>query len=435
MKLRTRLLTQETAIILGTVIATIISVLIYGCLFAEFTKKPVKGLVNSSLVAVMTDNKVIHKSDGLSDIAIKEIFMNLEMEKDEYKLNGYNYKVSFDSSGGQFTVLKLTPVIDIAGDYKNLLLFTIISFIISFIIANLIAQSYNKKYITDPILQLKDDMEKLSLGELESAVNCNYDVREISELSEAVENLRLKLKESVYYREKFESDRKFLISGISHDLRTPITAVRGYIEGILDGMANTREKQNEYLKKAINKIDTMRTMIDDLLLYSKLDMNQLAFCISEVSILDYMKQRVADNTMYYEQQKKQIKFHGGISEDINVRIDATRFERVIQNIFDNSMKNISENTGITEVFLRENSASVIIEIKDNGKGIKKEDLPNIFKRFYRGDSARSAAGSSGLGLTIAKQIVEGLGGRIWAVSEEDKGAAILISLKKTERTL
>lgn len=107
-----------------------------------------------------------------------------------------------------------------------------------------------------------------------------------------------------------------------------------------------------------------------------------------------------------------------------------RFKRVIENIFSNAIKHTKAGEGIVEVSIRENSSSVIIEIADNGGGIKKEDLPNIFSRFYRGETARGSDGSSGLGLTIAKQIVEGIGGLIWATSSEGKGTSILISLKK-----
>src|SRR5690606_29390525 len=111
-------------------------------------------------------------------------------------------------------------------------------------------------------------------------------------------------------------------------------------------------------------------------------------------------------------------------------IDTTKFKRVLQNIMDNAKRSIEEHTGQLIIILRETNSSVVIEFKDNGKGINKKDLPHVFERFYRADTAREVRGSSGLGLAIAKQIVEGLGGRIWAVSEIGQGASIIISLKK-----
>jgi len=100
---------------------------------------------------------------------------------------------------------------------------------------------------------------------------------------------------------------------------------------------------------------------------------------------------------------------------------------------DNAKRNIENSIGQITITLRETRSSVIIEFKDNGKGISQQDLPYVFERFYRADTARAVEGSSGLGLAIAKQIVEGLGGRIWAVSEIDEGASIIISLKKVKK--
>ena len=115
-------------------------------------------------------------------------------------------------------------------------------------------------------------------------------------------------------------------------------------------------------------------------------------------------------------------------------LDMNRFGRVIQNILDNAKKNIAHGSGRVDVTLRRKLHNVILEIHDNGVGIKEEELPHIFDRFYRADSARKIRGSSGLGLAIAKQIVEGLDGRIWATSVYGKGTSILISLKVISET-
>lgn len=111
-------------------------------------------------------------------------------------------------------------------------------------------------------------------------------------------------------------------------------------------------------------------------------------------------------------------------------IDRDRLKRVILNIIDNSRKYMDKNNGEIVIMLRETNSSIVIELRDNGHGIDKNDTNKIFNRFYRGDSARTGASGSGLGLAIAKQIVEGHNGRIWAVSHEDKGTSILISLAK-----
>lgn len=174
-------------------------------------------------------------------------------------------------------------------------------------------------------------------------------------------------------------------------------------------------------------------MIEDLLLYSKLDLNQIPFKKEKVDITKHIESCVDDNLAEFERENKKIIFENQLPDLPFVIIDSAKFERVFQNIMDNAKKNIEKQFGQLTITLRETNASVIIDFKDNGKGISKEDLPYVFERFYRADSARTVEGSSGLGLAIAKQIVEGLGGRIWAVSEVDKGTSIIISLKKVKQ--
>jgi signal transduction histidine kinase len=111
-------------------------------------------------------------------------------------------------------------------------------------------------------------------------------------------------------------------------------------------------------------------------------------------------------------------------------VDRTRFMRVILNIIDNSRKYMNKKSGRISIILKETKTSIIIEIKDNGSGIEKDDINKIFNRFYRADSARSNAKGSGLGLAIAKQIVEGHNGNIWATSNVNEGTSIIISLAK-----
>ena len=135
----------------------------------------------------------------------------------------------------------------------------------------------------------------------------------------------------------------------------------------------------------------------------------------------------------FKGEDKRIVFENELRDEVFITIDVDKFNRVVQNIMDNAKRNIEKHLGQLKIVLRETNSSVIMEFKDNGKGINKEDLPHVFERFYRADAAREVKGSSGLGLAIAKQIVEELGGQIWAISELDKGTSIMISLKKVKK--
>lgn len=298
-----------------------------------------------------------------------------------------------------------------------------------FAVASIIVQKQNIKNIINPITNLTEGTEKLRHGDIETAIT-DGGYGEIGNLERAVEQLRLQLKNSIYYQEKVDDNRKFLISSISHDLKTPVTSTRGYIDGVLDGVADTDEKKRYYLSKAVEKTKMINIMIEDLLLYSKLDLNQMPFEKERVNVRKYIESCIEDSLAEYRSEDKRIAFENELWHEIFVAIDVDKFNRVVQNIMDNAKRNIEKHSGHLKITLRETNSSLIMEFKDNGKGIHKDDLPHVFERFYRADTAREVKGSSGLGLAIAKQIVEGLGGQIWAISEVGEGASIMISLKK-----
>ena len=309
------------------------------------------------------------------------------------------------------------------------MLLVFIIFLIVFIVTNIVVQKQNMINIINPIINLTKETERLRTGELETAI-IEQGYGEVRELGSAVEQLRLQLKNSIYYQQKFDENRKFLISSISHDLKTPVTSIRGYLDGVLDGVADTDEKKKYYLSKAVDKTKLINNMIEDLLLYSKLDLNQMPFEKDRINIVKYIESCLEDNSAEFERENKGIILDNKLSDEYLVNIDREKFKRVIQNIVDNAKRNIKKEFGKLTIILRETNSSVIMEFKDNGKGISKDDLPYVFDKFYRADTARAVEGSSGLGLAIAKQIVEGLGGRIWAISEIDEGTSIIISLKK-----
>ena len=185
-----------------------------------------------------------------------------------------------------------------------------------------------------------------------------------------------------------------------------------------------------YLKTIYRKAKQMDLMIDDLLLYSKLDLNQIPFTFTKTDALEYFRYCVEDSTEELEKSNIEISLINNISGSRYVMMDAQRMRRVIMNIIDNSRKYMDKDNGKIDIIIRDTSLSIIFEIRDNGQGISKADINNIFDRFYRADSARSEARGSGLGLAIAKQIVEGHNGKIWGISHGKEGTSILISLAK-----
>ena len=243
--------------------------------------------------------------------------------------------------------------------------------------------------------------------------------------------MRIRLKDSVHTQLKYDDNRKMLISSISHDLKTPVTSIKGYVEGILDGIANTPEKKERYLKTIHSKARQLDKMIDDLLLYAKLDLNQIPYNFERIDMEEFLKDCIQENEPELERDNIRLEFQNELSQKYHILVDRERMKRVIMNIMENSRKYMNKEQGRIKFGLRETNNSLIIEISDNGEGIKDTDLPHIFDRFYRSDKARSGIKGSGLGLAIAKQVVEDHKGRIWAVANKDEGTSIMISLGKS----
>jgi len=433
MSLKYRLLMQSILVFLITGIVTGCIGFAYIYFFNLLNNTSVTNGVADTAVIVVKNDNIIYKNRDLSNVQVKDIMLNISINKNEFVYNDLRYSIKEENfttqDNNRYKIIKLTPEIDFNQLYLSFIVFIIFVFIVVFIIVNSVVQRSNLQNIINPIINLKRETENLKNGDLETAIS-DDGYGEVRELGRAVEQLRIKLKDSLFYQKKFDENRKFLISSISHDLKTPVTAVRGYIDGVLEGVADTEEKKKEYLQKAVERTKVINTIINDLLLYSKLDMNQIPFQTEKVDIVKYIEYCVEDNLMQFERENKQICIENELTEKRYVNIDSERFMRVVQNVVDNARKNIEEGEGRLTIKLRETNSAIILEFKDNGTGIKQEDLPHIFDRFYRADTARKVEGSSGLGLAIAKQIVEGLGGRIWAISKEGEGASIIISLKK-----
>lgn len=362
--------------------------------------------------------------------AVKEGVLNnsVKIGKVSYLVNVH--LITFED-GDSGKVILLAPYGKDEAASETFLIFIIVAFLGSFLAVNILSAILLSGSILKPISRLQKAAGEISYGNLEHEVIEAGD-SEIKELCRSFEQMRIKLKESVYTQMKYEDNRKMLVSSISHDLKTPITSIKGYVEGILDGVANTPEKTEKYLRTIYAKAVQVDAMIDDLLLYSKLDLNQMPFNFEKTDIVRYFEDCLAESEYDLGKYNIEINLENQISQNRDVMIDRERVRRVIVNIVDNARKYMDKGKGEIKVLLRETNTSIIIEIQDNGRGISKENLPHIFDRFYRADTVRKSMNGSGMGLAIAKQIIEGHGGKIWGVSREEKGTSIIISLRKTE---
>lgn len=285
-----------------------------------------------------------------------------------------------------------------------------------------------EKRIMKPIEKLKDGVGQIARG--------NYDVKidndvynEIGILIYDFNKMAEILKKSEKMKLEYEENRKALIANISHDLKTPITSINGYIEALVDGVVTSPDKVNNYLNIIHNNTIYINNLIDDLFLFSKLDMQKLDFNFEIIKIRPFMNDLMEEFDFVLKEKNIKFKFEDKLLEELEVNIDGKRIYQVIRNVIGNAIKYGRQEDSTIEVELSNNNESIRIEIKDNGPGIPEDKLSNIFNRFYRIDTERTKDFmSTGLGLAIAKEMVEAHRGKIYASSIMEKGSTFTIEL-------
>ena len=330
-------------------------------------------------------------------------------------------------TGGVDTISDLVP--------KSILISLWISFfIILFIIACLLTRWIGKG-VFSPINELGFGLKQISDGNFDYALDPDKVKGEVKELYESYEVMRLKLKESAGEKIENEDINRELITNISHDLKTPITAIKGYVEGIMDGVADSPEKMDKYIKTIYNKANDMDRLINELTIYSKIDNNRIPYTFLRLNVSDYFNDCVEEVGVELESKGIELNYTNLVSADTRIIADPEQLKRVINNIISNSVKYMDKEKekGIIDIRILDEADAIKVEIEDNGRGIAAKDLPNIFDRFYRTDSSRnSSKGGSGIGLSIVKKIVEDHGGYIYATSKEGEGTCMHFIIRKYE---
>ncbi|MDY3999314.1 MAG: HAMP domain-containing sensor histidine kinase [Blautia sp.] len=284
--------------------------------------------------------------------------------------------------------------------------------------------------IATPLVKLKKATQNIKEGNLDFVLEVDG-TDEFSELCQDFEEMRRRLKESTEEKIMMDKENKELISNISHDLKTPITAVKGYVEGIMDGVADTPEKMDRYVKTIYNKTNEMDHLINELTFYSKIDTNRIPYTFSKLNVDDYFSDCAEELSIEMETRGIELLYANYVEKDVLVIADGEQIRRVIHNIISNAVKYMDKNKGVIQIRIKDVGDFIQVEIEDNGKGIAAKDLPYIFDRFYRTDVSRnSSKGGSGIGLSIVRKILEDHGGKVWATSRQGIGTIMYFVLRK-----
>lgn len=332
------------------------------------------------------------------------------------------------SDGSEGSLFLVTPVSNLFSKFFLIDMLIAIIFILLFTAAMLTRWIY--KGFFQPVRNLSSAMQKIAEGNLDYSISTE-EKGEFGDLFRNYEDMRLRLKESAEEKVQGERQNKELISNISHDLKTPITAIKGYVEGLMDGVADTPEKMDKYVRTIYNKAIDMDRLINELTFYSGIDSNRIPYNFHRINVGEYFRDCIEEVGLELESENIRLNYSNVVDPATRIIADPEQLKRVINNIISNSIKYMDKSQGVIDIRILDEIDSIRVEIEDNGKGIAAKDLSNIFERFFRTDASRnSSKGGSGIGLSIVKKIIEDHGGYIWATSRENEGTCLHFVIRK-----
>ena len=388
-----------------------------------------------SFLVVRKGEEIIYTGDERIPENLPEYDATVDDSNPETYVDGENQnlikQIDFVySDGAQGSVFIITAMEKMLPTIKGTLVDVMVSILLILIFTAGILVFWIYKGLFARIRKLQIAADNIKEGNLEFTVEAEND-DEIGALCQSFEEMRKRLRDSAEEKLYNEKENKVLISNISHDLKTPITAIKGYVEGIIDGVADTPEKMDKYIRTIYNKANELDTLINELTLYSKIDTNRIPYNFSRLNIAEYFEDCVEELSLDLESRNIGLAYFNYTEEDIQIIADPEQLKRVINNIIGNSVKYLDKQKGFINIRVRDVGDFIQVEIEDNGKGIAPKDLPYIFDRFYRTDASRnSATGGSGIGLSIVKKIIEDHGGSIWATSKENTGTIMYFVIRK-----
>jgi signal transduction histidine kinase len=269
--------------------------------------------------------------------------------------------------------------------------------------------------LTDRIRIMDHAAREIAAGNLQTSIPVEGR-DEISELSQAFNEMTTRLQEAADRQKETETLRRDLIAWVSHDLQTPLASIRLILEALADGVVEEPETVERYLRTAQREIGALSRLIDDLFQMAQLDAGGLVLERSLNSFSDLVSDTLESFSTLANRQ--QVHLEGSVASGLDsVWMDAEKIGRVLNNLVGNALRHTSAG-GSVNVRVTSCPEGVLTEVVDTGEGIQPEDLPWVFDRFYRSEKSRSReTGGAGLGLAIARGIIDAHGGRIWAESE------------------
>lgn len=280
------------------------------------------------------------------------------------------------------------------------------------------------EHVMEPLNVLSEGAERIGRGELTQEL-CYTGDAEFEDVCAAFNNMQRSILREQEKNRKYEKARTDMIAGISHDLRTPLTAVRGTVKGLLDGVADTPEQQRRFLETAYRRTGDMDVLLQQLFYLSRLETGNLPLSLQMTEISAMIGEYVEDRRALYAKEPLELTAKTGTIQ-VELLIDSGQLRRIFDNLLENSRKYAEVCPLIIGITLTRVNRGVCICFSDNGRGVPEEKLPHVFEEFYRGDESRGRKEGNGLGLYIVKYLTEAMGGSVRA--ENRDGFCVYIEL-------
>lgn len=312
---------------------------------------------------------------------------------------------------------------------NEFLLLVLVDGVLCISVLILVSQIITKRlvgHIMTPLNVLSEGAKRIRSNDLTQNIKYSGDV-EFEDVCDTFNEMRKSILTEQERNKKYEKARIDMIAGISHDLRTPLTAIRGTIKGLLDGVTSTPEQQNQFLQTAYRRTGDMESLLNQLFYLSKLETGNMLLDLESIEISGFIKGYVKRKQEIFINEQLEIAVDtNGITG--NVAVDPKQLTRVFDNLLENSRKYVETKPLKIKITLKEIKEAFQVFFLDNGMGVSKEKLPYIFDEFYRADESRNKKPGNGLGLYIVKYLIEAMGGSVRA--ENTGGFSVCIMLKK-----
>ncbi len=334
---------------------------------------------------------------------------------------GYIYmKPIFSGNNFKGVIVMYTPIQQIKAPIKRVYFIIWMCAILAVIITSIVIYYFSQKILIKPLAQINAAARKISKGEVERRVYINSN-DEIGELAKSFNTMAESL-------EKVEKNRREFMSNVSHELRSPITSIKGFIGGILDGVI-PKDKENYYLNIAYEEIQRLTRLVNDLLDLAAMEAGKFSLRITEVDINEIIKLCVIkfETKINDKKLKVDVVFQ---EEHLYVAADRDRLIQVITNLLDNAIK-YANDEGDIKINTKTKGDKVLVSVYNSGSNIPPEDIKHIWDRFYKSDKSRTSKVSTGLGLPIVRNILSQLGEDIWVENKlKDQGVTFIFTLTK-----